>query len=63
MDVIRRSPFADIGLFSWAPRASLANTAVRKRKKYTTKCEEHGYKFIPFAFSTFGEPGEDALDL
>ena len=33
------------------------------RKKYTTKCEENDYKFIPFALSTFGELGEEVLDL
>ena len=27
------------------------------------KYKENGYKFIPFAFSTFGELGEDVLDL
>ena len=53
--------------------ASLTNVVKRKRKryttifskkkkKYTTKCEDIGYKFIPFTFSTFGELGEDALD-
>jgi hypothetical protein len=35
----------------------------RKRKKYDAKCEENGYNFIPFAFSTFRELGEDAHDL
>ena len=63
VDVIESSPFDGTGVSSWAPSASLANVAERKRKKYTAKCEENGYKFIPFAFSTFGELGEDVLDL
>ena len=48
---------------SLAPEASLANAKERKTKKYTGKCEENGYIFIPFAFYTFGEQGEDALDM
>ena len=63
VDVTRGSPFAGTGVSSWAPSASLANAAKRKRKKYTAKCEENGYKCIPFAFSTFGELGENALIL
>ena len=63
VDVTGYSPFAGIGFSSWTHNASLANAAERKRKKYTSKCEENGYKFIPFAFSTFGELGDDALDL
>ena len=53
VDVTRGSPFADTGVSSWAPGVSLANAVERKRKKYTTKCDENGYKFIPFAFFTF----------
>ena len=63
VDVTRGSPFAGTKVSSWATSASLANAAERKRKKYTTKCEENGYKFIQFAFSSLGELGEDALDL
>ena len=63
MDVIEGSPFAGTGVTSWAPEVFLANVAERKRKKYTAKCEENCYQFIPFAFSAFGELGEDALDL
>ena len=64
VDVTGGSPFAGTGISSWAPCSSLVNVAERKRKKYTdNKCEENGYKFIPFAFSTFEELGEDALEL
>ena len=48
MDVTGVSPFAGIGITLWTPGVSLANAAGRKRKKYTVKCEENGYKFIPF---------------
>ena len=63
VDVTRDTPFAGTGVTSWAPGVSLANAAERKRKKYVAKCEENGYKFISFAFSTFGELGKDALEL
>ena len=63
VNVTGGSPFAGMRVSSCAPGASLANDTERKRKKYTAKCEENGYKFIPFDFSTFGELGEDALNL
>ena len=63
IDVTGGLSFAGIGVSSWAPSVFLANVVEKKRKKYTAKCKENGYKFIPFAFSTFGELGEDALDL
>lgn len=63
VDLTRGSFFTGSGVFSWAPGASLANNTERKWKKYSSKCEENGYKFIPFAFFTFGELGEDVLDL
>ena len=61
VDVTGGSPFAGTRVPSWVPGASLANAAERKRKKSSAKCEENDYKFIPFAFSTFGELGENAL--
>ncbi|CAO2841665.1 unnamed protein product [Amaranthus hypochondriacus] len=63
VDVTGGSPFVGTGVSAWAPGVSLANAAERKKKKYAATCEENGYKFIPFAFSTFGELGEDALEL
>lgn len=59
--VTRGSPFADTGVSSWAPSASLANVAGTKRKKCSTKCEENRFKFIPFVFSFIGELGEERL--
>ncbi|GKD64027.1 hypothetical protein Tco_1306135, partial [Tanacetum coccineum] len=34
----------------------------KKKRKYTSICEENGYKFIPFAFSTFGKFDTEAVD-
>ena len=62
VDVIGASPFASTGVSSWAPGVSLVNATEIKRKKYTAKCE-NGYKFFPFAFSTSGELGENALHM
>ena len=50
MDVTRGSPFVSIRVSSLVTGTSLANTTERKRKKYTGKCEENGYKSIQFAF-------------
>ncbi|GKE67967.1 hypothetical protein Tco_1522128, partial [Tanacetum coccineum] len=47
---------------SCAPGVALHNVVEKKKKKYGSVCEENGYKFIPFAFSTFGEFDMDALD-
>ncbi|GKB22008.1 hypothetical protein Tco_0855931 [Tanacetum coccineum] len=62
LDVTCISPFAGMGATSCAPRVALHNAVEKKKKKYGSVCEENGYKFIPFAFSTFGEFDTDALD-
>ncbi|GJR62651.1 putative mitochondrial protein [Tanacetum coccineum] len=51
-----------MGAKSWAPAVALLNAVEKKKKKYASICEDNGYKFIPFAFSTFGEFDKDALD-
>ncbi|GJT69080.1 reverse transcriptase domain-containing protein [Tanacetum coccineum] len=56
------SPFAGMGVNSWAPKVALHNDVEKEKRKYATKCADNGYKFIPFAFSTFGEFDKDALD-
>ncbi|GKD93632.1 hypothetical protein Tco_1373469 [Tanacetum coccineum] len=62
LDVACISPFAGMGATSCAPGVALHNVVEKKKKKYESVCEENGYKFIPFAFSTFGEFDTDALD-
>ncbi|GJR29739.1 putative RNA-directed DNA polymerase, eukaryota, reverse transcriptase zinc-binding domain protein [Tanacetum coccineum] len=62
LDVTGISPFAGMGANSWAPTVALLNAVEKKKKKYASICEDNGYKFIPFAFSTFGEFDKDALD-
>jgi len=61
LDVTGISPFAGMGQSSWASRLALNYAVEKKKKKYASKYEENGYKFIPFAFSTFGELEEEAL--
>ena len=56
------SPFAGTGATSFAPGVALRNAVEKKKRKYASKCEDNGYKFLPFAFSTFGEFDKDALD-
>nr|GEU69473.1 pentatricopeptide repeat (PPR) superfamily protein [Tanacetum cinerariifolium] len=53
---------ADLLLLNWlqGPWGSLAQCC--GKRKYASKCADNGYKFIPFAFSTFGEFDKDALD-
>ncbi|GKB08526.1 hypothetical protein Tco_0836838 [Tanacetum coccineum] len=62
LDVTCISPFTGTGVNSWAPGVALHNAVEKKKRKYATKCADNGYKFIPFAFSTFGEFDKDALD-
>ena len=62
LDVTGISPFAGIDANLWAPGVALHNAVEKKKKKYVSKCEENGYKFIPFAFSTFAELDTEALD-
>ncbi|KAL6517193.1 hypothetical protein OROHE_017899 [Orobanche hederae] len=61
LDVTGVSPFAGAGLVSWVHGAALQTAVQKKRRKYSSICAEHGYSFIPFAFSTFGEFEEEAL--
>ncbi|GJY13751.1 hypothetical protein Tco_0383060 [Tanacetum coccineum] len=61
LDVTCISPFAGMGASSWAPGVALHNAVEKKKRKYASICEENGYKFIPFAFSTFGEFDTEAL--
>ncbi|GKA67146.1 hypothetical protein Tco_0766954, partial [Tanacetum coccineum] len=62
LDVTGISPFAGMGANSWAPGVAFHNAVEKKMRKYATKCADNGYKFIPFAFLTFGEFDKDALD-
>ncbi|GKD77444.1 hypothetical protein Tco_1340065, partial [Tanacetum coccineum] len=55
LDVTCISPFAGMGASSWAPGVALHNAVEKKKRKYASICEKNGYKFIPFAFSMFGE--------
>nr|GFB00521.1 hypothetical protein [Tanacetum cinerariifolium] len=56
------SPFASMGTTSWVPGVALNNAVEKKKRKYASICEDNGYKFIPFSFSTFGEFDKQALD-
>ena len=62
LDVTGISPFGGTGVTSWAPGVALHNAVEKKKRKYASKCEDNGYKFVPFAFSTFGEFDTEALD-
>ncbi|KAL8110192.1 hypothetical protein AgCh_026056 [Apium graveolens] len=63
LDVTGISPFAGGGVSSWAPGVALLNAVEKKKRKYSRICVDHGYSFIPFAFSTFGELDTEALDV
>nr|GEW63015.1 hypothetical protein [Tanacetum cinerariifolium] len=62
LDVTGISPFAGTGANSWAHGVALHNVVEKKKWKYASICEDNGYKFIPFAFSTFEEFDTKALD-
>ena len=44
------------------PWVALGNVVDKKKRMYAPKCEDNGYKFIPFNFSTFGEFDTEAFD-
>ncbi|KAL5698754.1 hypothetical protein ACHQM5_029748 [Ranunculus cassubicifolius] len=60
IDVTGVSPFTGGGVRAFTPGRAIANAVARKRAKYRDKCLAHGYGFLTFAFSTFGELGEEA---
>nr|GEX68830.1 hypothetical protein [Tanacetum cinerariifolium] len=62
LDVTGISPFAGMRASSWPPEVALNIVVEKKNRKYASICADNGYKFIPFAFSTFGEFDKDALD-
>ncbi|KAL5727948.1 hypothetical protein ACHQM5_001085 [Ranunculus cassubicifolius] len=61
LDVTGVSPFAGGGVRSYVPGKALENAVKLKKKKYDDKCFMHGYGFTTFAFTIFGELGEEAL--
>ncbi|KAL5730364.1 hypothetical protein ACHQM5_003194 [Ranunculus cassubicifolius] len=63
LDVTGVSPFAGGGVNSYVPGKALDNATKLKKRKYEDKCFKHGYRFATFAFTIFGEFGEDALDI
>nr|GEY25202.1 hypothetical protein [Tanacetum cinerariifolium] len=62
LDVTCISSFAGMWVPSWAPEVALHNVVEKKKRKYASICEKNGYKFIAFAFSTFGEFDTETLD-
>nr|GEY25201.1 hypothetical protein [Tanacetum cinerariifolium] len=62
LDVTCISSFTGMWVPSWAPEVALHNVVEKKKRKYASICEKNGYKFIAFAFSTFGEFDMEALD-
>jgi hypothetical protein len=43
--------------------SALSRAIDRKKQKYDSICNDHGYTFIPFACDTFGGLGDDSLSL
>jgi len=63
VDVTVVAPFAGTGVRGFVVGKAEENVGVRKRRKYEAQCESFGYAFKPFAVSTFGDYGDEALDL
>lgn len=63
VDITGCSPFAGNGAHASNPEASVAYVANRKKQKHDKSCLDHGYGFLPFTFSSFGELGVEALEL
>ena len=63
IDVVGSSPFTGNGVSSFIPGVAVKQAVDRKRKKYGAICAANGHGFDAFAFSTFGELGEDVVDF
>ncbi|GKG58087.1 hypothetical protein Tco_0589698, partial [Tanacetum coccineum] len=50
-------------MIDFAPGRAVIKAAQRKRIKYEDKCEDIGYGFLLFSFSSFGELEKDAVTL
>ncbi|KAL5714644.1 hypothetical protein ACHQM5_016576 [Ranunculus cassubicifolius] len=58
IDITGISPFA-----GGSSEHSVAAAARRKKQKYSKKCEDEGYSFHPFSFSTLGQLDSEASEL
>ena len=63
-DVVVTHPLApSLGLSSAAAAGAVRSKAARKKAKYAELVATHNLEFVPLAFSTFGEAGEDCLEF
>ena len=63
VDLTGSSPLTQSGMLDFVPGRAVTDAAQRKRVKYGAKCDDIGYGFLPFSFSSFGELEKDAVTL
>ncbi|GJX52969.1 hypothetical protein Tco_0281338 [Tanacetum coccineum] len=63
VDLTGSSPLTQNGMIDFAPGQAVIVAAQRKCAKYKAKCEDIGYSFLPFSFSSFRELEKDAVTL
>ncbi|KAL5731086.1 hypothetical protein ACHQM5_003845 [Ranunculus cassubicifolius] len=63
MDITGVSPFVSSGFNTFVPGQAVLKAAQRKVSKYGAKCTANGLGFLPFAFTTFGELCEEAVEF
>ncbi|GJZ28599.1 hypothetical protein Tco_0573246 [Tanacetum coccineum] len=61
VDLTGSLPLTQTGLADFVPDRAVSDATHRKRVKYEAKCENIGYGFLPFSFSSFGELEKDAV--
>ncbi|GKF04842.1 hypothetical protein Tco_0035510 [Tanacetum coccineum] len=63
VDLTRSLPLMQTGLADFVPGRAMSDATHCKRVKYEVKCEDIGYGFLPFSFSSFGELKKDVAAL
>ncbi|KAL5707554.1 hypothetical protein ACHQM5_018444 [Ranunculus cassubicifolius] len=63
MDITGVSPFFRSGFNSFVSGQAVLKAVQRKVLKYGAKCTGNGLGFLPFAFTTFGELCEEAVEF
>ncbi|KAL5714452.1 hypothetical protein ACHQM5_016415 [Ranunculus cassubicifolius] len=63
VDLTGSSPLVGLGQGIFEVHKALENATRKKYAKHDKACQEGGYEFIPFGFTTFGGLSEEAIDL
>ncbi|GKD71438.1 hypothetical protein Tco_1325528, partial [Tanacetum coccineum] len=63
VDLIWSSPLTQTEMIDFVPGRAVIDATHCKRDKYEARCENTGYGFLPFSFSSYEELEKDAVAL